>query len=384
MVNCAELSFKRLFSHVAAHQEDTKKWEDLLRPAQLNCGCDERAKEELWGVDLDEIPAQRQFPLEPIALFVDGTKVTTESGATIRYAAHKKEAREVFHNQNILTPEAFDEVAWPEVFRTLHDVPKMFQIFACKQVFSVSATFHYLHKRDESISPMCPSCGVCRETAGHILTCGEEGRVEALTKLSDRFMAWLIETGIERDLVFLIIKYIREMGRSSMEDICQAHNLPPEYLEFARSQDLIGWRRFLEGMISKRISTLLTRRGENEEGIVQHKWLQQCITHLLEITHGIWIYRNVVVHDELSGFYAIQGRERLQRELEMQLEQGGEDLCEEDKWLLEVNLSDLNESSGTREAYWLMAMELARAKFHARRRTEVSTLPRGVPCEEEG
>jgi hypothetical protein len=130
MVNCSDLSFKRLFSHVAAHQEDRKKWEDLERPAQLNCGCDERAKEEIWAVDPAETPPQRQFPLEPLALFVDGTKVTTESGSSIRFAAHKKEAQQVFHSQKILTAEAFEEVAWPDVFHTLHDVPKMFQIFA--------------------------------------------------------------------------------------------------------------------------------------------------------------------------------------------------------------------------------------------------------------
>ena len=258
MVNCSDLSFKRLFSHVAAHQEDTKKWEELQRPAQLNCGCDERAKEELWTVDPEDIPAQRQFPLEPMALFVNGAKATTESGTTIRNAAHKKEAREVFHNQNILTYEA----AWLEVFKTLHEVPKMFQIFACKQVFGVSATFRYLNKRDESVSPMCPSCGVCRETAGHILSCGEEGRVEALSKLSDRLLEWMIETGVDRDLVFLIVKFIREKGRMSMEEICQGHDLPPSYLEFTRSQDSIGWRRLLEGMISKHIKGLLVRRGE--------------------------------------------------------------------------------------------------------------------------
>jgi hypothetical protein len=384
MVNCSDLSFKRLFSHVAAHQEDRKKWEDLERPAQLNCGCDERAKEEIWAVDPAETPPQRQFPLEPLALFVDGTKVTTESGSSIRFAAHKKEAQQVFHSQKILTAEAFEEVAWPDVFHTLHDVPKMFQIFACKQVFSVSATFHFMNKRDESISPMCPSCSVCRETAGHILSCGEEGRVEALNKLSDRMTSWMIDSGVERDLIFLVIKFIRGRGALEMEDICREHNLPSEYFEFARSQDKIGWRRFLEGMISKRIINLLGRRGENEEGLEVRKWMQQCITHLLEITHGLWIYRNVAVHDELSGFYAVQGRERLQRELEMQMERGDDDLCEEDKWLLEVNLSDLNESSGTKEAYWLMAVEMAREKFQIRNRTEVSGLPRGAPRVVEG
>ena len=49
-----------------------------------------------------------------------------------------------------------------------------------------------------------------------------------------------------------------------------------------------------------------------------------------------------------------------------------------------MNLSNLNESSGTREAYWLMAVELAREKFQARLRTEVSRLPRGDSYVEEG
>ena len=30
------------------------------------------------------------------------------------------------------------------------------------------------------------------------------------------------------------------------------------------------------------------------------------ITQLLEITHRMWIYRNVMVHDKLNGFYATE------------------------------------------------------------------------------
>ena len=35
----------------------------------------------------------------------------------------------------------------------------------------------------------------------------------------------------------------------------------------------------------------------------------------------------------------------------------GEDLLEEDKFLAEVNLDDLEESSGERQTYWLLAMK---------------------------
>ena len=37
MVHFSDLSFTRLFSHVSAHQDDRTKFEDLTRPAQLNC-----------------------------------------------------------------------------------------------------------------------------------------------------------------------------------------------------------------------------------------------------------------------------------------------------------------------------------------------------------
>lgn len=385
MVNCSDLSFKRIFSHVSAHQEDTKRWEDLERPAQLNCGCDERAKEELWQIDLEDIPSQKQFPLEPIALFVEGNKITTESGPSIRYAAHRREAKEIFQSQKILDYDAFEEVDWRNVHTALHDVPKMFQIFACKQVFSVSATFHFLNKRDETVSPICPSCERCRETADHILRCGEEGRVKALHRFAERLAEWMVYSGVERDLVFLVVKFIRERGDMSMEDICRNFNLPPEYLTFARSQDQIGWRRMLEGMVSKELAVILNEGGVETKLDDVNKWLQKYVVNLLEITHGLWIYRNIVVHDELSGFYATEGRERLQREIEMQLEQGGEDLCEEDKWLMEVNLSDLDTSSGEKEAYWLVAVEMARARFQIRQRNvDGSSLPRGAPRREEG
>jgi hypothetical protein len=42
-----------------------------------------------------------------------------------------------------------------------------------------------------------------------------------------------------------------------MEEIVRHNNLPPVYTSFAKSQDQIGWRRFLEGMVSREICPLL-------------------------------------------------------------------------------------------------------------------------------
>ena len=81
---------------------------------------------------------------------------------------------------------------------------------------------------------------------------------------------------------------------------------------------------------------------------------------LLEVTHGQWLYRNVQVHDRIAGTLATQRKEELQMEIERQQELGKEGLLEEDCYLAECNLGDLEETSGILETYWLLSIQAAR------------------------
>jgi hypothetical protein len=53
-------------------------------------------------------------------------------------------------------------------------------------------------------------------------------------------------------------------------------------------------------------------------------------------------------------------KEELQRAIEDELELGGEGLAEEDLYLLEINLDDLETTSGELQAYWLLSIRAAR------------------------
>ncbi len=97
-------------------------------------------------------------------------------------------------------------------------------------------------------------------------------------------------------------------------------------------------------------------------------WTRGLITKLLEVTHGQWIYRNLLVHDRTAGILATQKKEELQAAIKAQQDLGPDGLAEEDKFLLEVRLEDLEESSGDRQAYWLLAIEAARAASTSRQR----------------
>ncbi len=76
MVNCANLSFQREYTHVAAHQDDHTRWEDLTCAVQLNSACDAGAKVILRSHDVTDLPQQEAFPLELICMFINGNKMT--------------------------------------------------------------------------------------------------------------------------------------------------------------------------------------------------------------------------------------------------------------------------------------------------------------------
>ena len=155
MTKCQDLTFRWSFSHVKAHVDEYLDWDMMKHDERLNSAWDVAARTKVIDSALQTPNAQKPLPLEPLTLFVEGQKMTTDTGSAIRYGAQLQEARAVFEERKVLFPDAFDEVAWRLVHKTLHDVPKMFQIFACKQVFSVSATFDYLYtRRDESCD--CP------------------------------------------------------------------------------------------------------------------------------------------------------------------------------------------------------------------------------------
>jgi hypothetical protein len=96
MVNCASLSFRREYTHVAAHQDNHTCWEDLTCATQLNLACDAGVKAILCSHDVTDLPQQEAFPLKSICMFIDGKKMTSDMGAHIWYAAGRQVARSFF------------------------------------------------------------------------------------------------------------------------------------------------------------------------------------------------------------------------------------------------------------------------------------------------
>jgi hypothetical protein len=116
----------------------------------------------------------------------------------------------------------------------------------------------------------------------------------------------------------------------------------------------------MEGMIPKEIREIQATFGTVSGSMMSATgWTTRLIIKLLEVVHGQWLYRCVQTHDKIRGTLATASKEELQREIEVQMEKGWSELLEEDQYLAEVNLEDLENSSGESQRYWLLSVRAA-------------------------
>jgi hypothetical protein len=128
-----------------------------------------------------------------------------------------------------------------------------------------------------------------------------------------------------------------------MEEVCGVERLKA----MARKQDKIGWRRFMEGMISKQMLCLQEEYHVlTGEGPSTWKWAAQLVCRLLEVVHGQWVYRNIQVHDEQQGVLRTEEKEHLLREIEIEMALGFHGFLEMDASLATVMLEDMESSGG--------------------------------------
>lgn len=368
LVHCKEFSFDIEYLHVAAHQDDDHIYQQLPRPSQLNCCMDVEAKRVIWGHSDADRAHQEIFPLEPVAVFAGQDKVTSGSDRLLRFWCERTVAKEILaqNKVRVLSSDEFEEVHWPSVYQANHKVPRLFQIWACKQVLSIAGTNAMLARYTPDREKYCPSCKRCTETCSHILCCAEAGRVDLLHASIDLIDRWLEEHGTDRRLQQYLLEYAHGRGGKTMLEIVGRGNERDSRL--GRSMDKIGWRRFMEGMISKEaVEIQKFSATEGRRKITLKQWGEGLVTKLLEATHGQWLYRNMDVHDAVAGDLAVRSKAEIRSELEKQIGLGGDDLEEEDRYLLEINLDELDTSTGEDQAYWLVALRAARMAHTLRR-----------------
>jgi hypothetical protein len=300
------------------------------------------------------------FPLEPIGMFIQGEKLTSDTGKLLRFWAHRQLARTYYHSKGIILHDQFDETNWWSLQKTLLSLTRLFQLWAAKHVNRIAGTMSFLSHQDGRCN-LCPSCATCIETCQHIARCPEAGRASAFAQSTDELELWFSANNTHPDMQSLLLRYTRGRGTVTCLECAISLELPPVMQNLARSQDIIGWDLFMMGMLSKQMAAV------QSVYLLQHhysrpvsKWLSGLITQLLQVTHCQWIYRCVLVHDRSTGTLVSAHKEELMKEIAYQLELGAEGLAEDNRFLLECNFDELTTTNGEQQEYWILAIQAAR------------------------
>ncbi len=316
-------------------------------------------KKCLLEADASGLVVRCQFPLEPIACYVGKDKMTSDTWDAIQFWAHCRLAREALVDGKVLVDWQFDAIEWEAMYAALHSMPQMFQLWACKQVWDIVGTNYLRSQWDKAVSKWCPSRHCAKETLEHVIRCFGAGQVKTLQATIGFVEDWLVEAGTDPGVRRCVVQYACRRGYKSMEEVC--HLMGQQYKAMAVEQDVIGWRRFMEGMLSKKLVGLqVVYIAQTGEGGNDLSWEKQLVIWLLEVTHGQWIYRNIRVHDETQGTLWMREKELLQQEIEMEMELGFKGFLTMNCSLANVTLEDLEAGAGEQQEHRLLAVRAAR------------------------
>ena len=243
------------------------------------------------------------LPREDAAVLVKGVKITgdVDIGDAIRYARGHEEARRYLVEEIGWSLEQFGFVDWKNLDRSLRNKPDGFVTWLSKQHTGFCGTItmvkYYSGDKDADVS--CPNCG-CVEKAEHLCVCMNPDRTRLLNEMNDDLGVWLRKGNkTDPELAYWITRYIQARGTIRFQDLGR---MSVAIKELAKQQDVIGFRNFMEGRISKLFYSIQSVYLSDVEGHMNGRdWVKAFISRLPRMTHNQWLYRNITFHDKQGG-----------------------------------------------------------------------------------
>ena len=340
---------------------------------QLNVQCDLLAKAAVTrarnNIHSGKVQSNRMLPLESATIYVDETKLTSDPTKDLRYHIGKHQAR-IFHIQELgWDATTFDGTCWDSLHAALSQKSERFALWLTKQTSNFSASRKQVARCTGSDDDRCPSCVRHREDANHLCRCPNEDRTLLLKQDAEELGAWLCEhDNSHPEIAYWVPKYILCRGAIKFAEL---GNMSPEMRRTAEAQDRIGWRNFMEGRISIEFRNMQQLHLLSSESLLTTaSWSRLFISKILHITHSQWILRNFMLHNTLHGYLSMNNRMDILRHVESLLETREDEIPEDRKFLLELDISDIASLDYNSQNYWVQAITAAR---HAQQPQDLPT-----------
>ena len=202
----------------------------------------------------------------------------------------------------------------------------------------------------------CPNCHR-PETASHLCLCPNRDCTRLLKNMTAELTTWLNNNYTHPELAYWLPKYILLRGTARLTDFPQ---MSVEMTTVARSQDLIPWTSFMEGICQLRFFLQNCSLACSPSCLTTLSWSKKLISLILHITHAQWIFRNLSLHHNTIGYIWLTQQEEVLAEIDRLSHLDFEAVPEESKYLLEIDFLSLKNKSLVSQSYWLFAIKAAK------------------------
>jgi hypothetical protein len=165
------------------------------------------------------------------------------------------------------------------------------------------------------------------------------------------------------ELAYWIEKYLLFCGTRSFTSLVDKGGLCSNDLRsVATGQNLIGWTEFLHGKVLVEFASIqhIHCALSTSCQLIGDDWLKAFVSQLIQISHSQWVFQNYTLHNKQGGYLRLWAHSEVLQEVHKLLDTAPADIPKESQYLLELDHSTLYNASYKRQAYWVLAMQVAR------------------------
>jgi hypothetical protein len=355
-----EHSVEVRFEKVQGHRADFVPFNRLTRPEQLNDLMDARAKARVDRIFAEQIPPPPMtIKFEGWRCSIDDVKLTSDPASSLLQRIHYAPMRDFLSRPDHLrmTANGFDLVDWQAVHRSLDEFSEMFKVWASKHMSRFCGVGRMQKICGFWDNSRCPRCQQEDETTTHVIVCTGSGAEQEWINRVTNLGLWLIEVNTHPSTRSCILASL--MARSTTT-LFVTHSDPSCQIS-AAEQDEIGWQNFVEGKISRSWGILQLQHYQDQHSKrTVDKWTSGLVTQLLELTHGMWIHRNRVLHAVDEQGLPLQQAAELEAAIHEEFRQGIAGLARKDHHFIRRGRDDVMSMTVVDKRGWLRGIQLAR------------------------
>ncbi len=255
--------------------------------------------------------------------------------------------------------ESFEAVDWETLARVTKINSKGFQLWLSKQAIGVCATQKNTARIQDILNNRCPNCGKQGEDNKHLNRCTDPGRIRLFQDRVGKLKRWMNKGHqTELELAFWVTQYLLHREQVRMANLAMLCPTSKTLQEGAESQDLISWGEFLHGKVLIKIHKIQEQEAHciiADTRINGANWMMQFVRLLVEsLTLNGCIETSPFITTQ-KGTYD-SGRNKISGERWISLQTQGH-------WtspLLELPQRPLTSSSSVHDAYWILALRVAK------------------------